>query len=127
MRRNILSINGNKPMNFLLQTVLSPRYNFTAVSDAYQGMNELKKKDEVEAVIVDLDFHTQENLDFIQHIKTSGLYQDTAVIVLTSNDNDQKDKIDSALVADMFYKPFSPLDMLRSIDDLLYEKSSKLF
>jgi len=114
-------------MNFLLQTVLSPRYNFTAVSDAYQGMNELKRRDEVEAVIVDLDFHTQENLDFIQHIKTSGLYQDTAVIVLTSNNNEQNDKVDTAQIANMFYKPFSPLDILRSIDDLLYEKSSKLF
>lgn len=114
-------------MNFLLQTVLSPRYNFTAVTDAYQGMNELRRKDEVEAVIVDLDFHTQENLDFIQHIKTSGLYQDTAVIVLTSNNNEHKDKIDVTQVANMFYKPFSPLDMLKSIDDLLYEKSSNVF
>ncbi|RYG49925.1 MAG: response regulator [Chitinophagaceae bacterium] len=126
MRRNILSINGNKPMNFLLQTVLSPRYNLLTVSDVYQGMNELKTRDEVEMVIVDIDFHTQENLDFIQHIKTSGLYQDTPVIVLTSNDNRQKDKIDSSKVTNFFYKPFSPLDMLRSIDDLLYEKSSKL-
>lgn len=113
-------------MNFLLQTVLSPRYNLLTVSDVYQGMNELKRRDEVEMVIVDIDFHTQENLDFIQHIKTSGLYQDTPVIVLTSNDNRQKDKIDTNQVSNFFYKPFSPLDMLRSIDDLLYEKSSKL-
>lgn len=114
-------------MNFLLETVLSPRYNFTAVSDAYQGMSELNKVDEVEAVIVDLDFHTQENLDFIQHIKTSGLYQDTAVIVLTSHNNDYKDKLDTTQVANTFFKPFSPPDMLKSIDDLLYEKAVKLF
>lgn len=126
MRRNILSINGNKPMNFLLQTVLSPKYNLLTVSDVYEGMTELKKQDEVEMVIVDIDFHTQENLDFISHIKTSGLYQDTPVIVLTSNDNRQKDKIAAHQVTNFFYKPFSPLDMLRSIDDLLYEKSSKL-
>lgn len=113
-------------MNFLLQTVLSKRYKFTAVSDVYQGMTELKQA-EVEAIIVDLDFHTQENLDFIQHIKTSSLYQDTAVIVLTSHNNDYKDKIDMTQVATTFYKPFSPPDMLKSIDDLLYEKAAKLF
>jgi DNA-binding NtrC family response regulator len=113
-------------MNFMLQTVLSPRYNLVPVSDVYEGMSELQKRDEIEVVIVDLDFHTQESLDFIQHIKSSGLYQDTSVIVLSSNNNKENVKIDSSKVTNFFYKPFSPLDMLRSIDDLLYEKSSKL-
>ncbi len=114
-------------MNFLLQTVLSKKYNFTAVSDVYQGMKELKQGEEVEAIIIDLDFHGEENLDFIQHIKTSGLYQDTAVIILTSQSNSLKDQINTTQVATTFYKPFSPPDMLKSIDDLLYEKAAKLF
>ena len=39
-------------MNFLLQTVLSARYDLIAVSDVFQGLNELKRKSEIELIII---------------------------------------------------------------------------
>ncbi len=126
MRRSILSINGNRSMNFIVQTVLSPRYNLLAVADVYQAMNELRKRDEIEMIIVDLDQHTQESLDFIQHIKTSGLYQDREVIVLASEDNWEKNKSVMTSVENVFFKPFSPEEMVRSVDVIMNKRLEKI-
>lgn len=113
-------------MNFLVQTVLSPRYNLVPVSDVYQGMGELKRSEDIDLIIVDLDYQTQENLDFIQHIKTSGLYQEKAVIVLMSKDKWQSGKSESSRFDKCFYKPFSPEEMVRSIDELMYSRIEKI-
>ena len=122
MSTSILSINSNKPMNYLLQTVLSERYNMIPVSDVFQGMHEIKKRKVIELIIIDVDYHTEENWDFIQHIKTSGLYQDIPVIVLITDESKRTSgKLTEAKVDNFFYKPFSPLDIIRTIDELMLE------
>jgi DNA-binding NtrC family response regulator len=121
MRRSILSINGNKPMNYLLQTVISERYDFISASDVFQGVNELKRKPEIELIIIDVDYHTPDSWNFIQHIKTSGLYQDKQIIVLINGESRKvNEKMPGAKEYNFFYKPFSPLDMIKTIDELMF-------
>ena len=110
-------------MNFLVQTVLSPKYHLLPVVDVYQAMGELKRRDKVELLIIDIDYHTQENWDFIRHIKTSGLYQDTRIIVLSSDESPEN--IEALLSGDIkvFHKPFSPLQLVKDIDEMLLEQS----
>lgn len=118
MIRRILSINGNKSMNFLLQTVLSRSYQLTAVFDIYQAMHELKNNRPVHLIIVDIDGHEKENFDFIQHIKTSALYN-IPVIVLTSELNDNIiSKLIASNIYDYFEKPFSPTNLLKTVNEL---------
>lgn len=125
MARSILCINGNSSMNFLLQTVLSGKYSTFLTSDVYQGMDQLRKRENIDVIIVDVDYHTQENWDFIQHIKTSGLYQNTSIIVLTSDYESHNEKTAGSFVDTFFYKPFSPMEMVRSIDDMMVSQYSK--
>lgn len=107
-------------MNFLLQTVLSPKYNFIPASDVFSGMEELKKDGDIELVLIDVDYSTQENWDFIQHISSSVIYQ-KPVIVLASERNRRFDKkVAEEKVYESVMKPFSPLDLVRSIDKLMY-------
>src|SRR5215510_8858795 len=126
MNRTILSVNGNKPMNYLLQTVLSTRYDFIPVDDVFAAMNQLKRKAEIELIIIDVDYSTQENWDFIQHINTSGLYQ-KPVIVLTSDKSKRMDaRMTTEKVHDFFFKPFSPPDLLRTIDRLMVPQEAAM-
>ncbi len=109
-------------MNFLVQTVLSPSYNVLAVSDVYAGMHELKRKDTISLIIIDADYQTNESLDFIHHVKTSSLYQETAVFVLASSQN-WKDRLTDdhfIRVDECFYKPFSPQNLLQRINEVIY-------
>lgn len=123
MSRTLLSINGNKPMNYMLQTVLSRKYKITAVPDVFQGMQQLKYDEAIELVVVDVDFNTEESWEFIQHIKSSWIYN-RPVVVLTSNKTlFANDKIAEASVDYIFQKPFSPVDLIKTIDALLYTPS----
>ena len=113
-------------MNYLLHTVLSGKYNFIPVSDVFQGINELKKKEEIDLILIDVDYHNQESWDFIQHIKTSGLYQDMPVIVLITKEKKViSEQYAASRVYDFFYKPFSPLDIIRTVDEIMCTNPTK--
>jgi DNA-binding response OmpR family regulator len=126
MRRSILSINGNRSMNFIVQTVLSPGYNLLPVGDVFQGMTELRRRDDIDLIIVDVDYHSQESLDFIHHVKTSGLYQDRTVIVLASEENWDSSGTTQSIAEKVFFKPFSPEEMVKQIDEIMYQRFEKI-
>lgn len=109
-------------MNFLLRTVFS-KHVFTGVNDVYQAMDELKKK-RVDAIIIDMDYHQDENLDFIQHVQSSSLYN-VPIVVLSSDRSGMIYGNDTPEFS-VFFKPFSPIDMLSKVESLIsnrtYEK-----
>lgn len=125
MIRSILSINGNRSMNYLLQTVLSKRYNLIPVKDVFQGMKQLTDKDDIGLVIIDIDYNTDESRDFIQHIKTSGLYNDRPLIILSSDADLENDPGIGLKGYKFFNKPFSPLDILKCVDEIIYADTIK--
>lgn len=109
-------------MNYLLQTVISDRFKFIPVSDIFQAMNELKRKDEIELIIIDIDFDTKENWEFIHHIKTSEHFQHKQLILLSSDPNEKEDSKKSYHI---FLKPFSPIDLIATIDKLMLSHSTR--
>ena len=115
-------------MNFIVQTVLSPTYNVLAVSDVYAAMHELKTKDSISLIVIDADYQTTESLDFIHHVKTSSLYQDTAVFVLASSHNWKERMADSHFIKEdeCFYKPFSPQTLLKRINEVIQGATEKI-
>jgi DNA-binding response OmpR family regulator len=120
MRRTVLSINGNKPMNYMLQTVLSGKYKIIAEGDVFQGMHQLKTNETVELIVVDVDFNTEESWEFIQHIKTSWIYNRPVVVLTSDKSLNAKEQIAQCGVDYYFQKPFSPVDLVKTIDALLY-------
>ena len=110
-------------MNYILQTVLSRKYKFTAVPDVFQGMQQLKTNEAIELIVIDLDFNTEESWAFIQHIKSSWIYN-RPVVVLTSDKTPIAERnVASGGVDYFFQKPFSPVDLIKTIDALLYTPS----
>ena len=123
MSRTVLSINGNKPMNYMLQTVLSRKYKIAAVTDVFQGMQQLKNNEAIELVVVDVDYNTDESWEFIQHIKSSWLYNRPVVVLTSDKTQSAARKVAEHNVDYLFQKPFSPVDLIKTIDALLYTPS----
>jgi DNA-binding response OmpR family regulator len=67
-----------------------------------------------------MDYQTQENRDFIDHVQTSCLYA-KPVIVLSSNKTDSEagELLTEAQVYHCFTKPFNPLELVRCINELM--------
>ena len=103
-------------MNYLLQTALSSRYNIVAVADVFAGMNELKRREEIKLIIIDVDYSAQENWDFVQHIKTSGLYQKPVIVLASDRSKSMDEKMVEEKGYDVVFKPFNPPDLVRTIE-----------
>ena len=122
MSRKILSINGNKSMNYMLQTVFSSKkYKLIPVSNALDGMSVLKRQKEIELIIIDLDYNSEENLDFIRHISNSWLY--LRPIVILKSGEIENGILSPNISYDFYLKPFSPVHLLKAVDSLLVPQS----
>ena len=119
MKLSILSISGNKPFNYILQTVLSNDYYVIVASDPITGLKQMKMSGDIKLVIIDTDSFEEEAVEFIEYIKSSLLFQ-VPVIVLTSNDTDFiQNKLSSLNLNDSFVKPFNPLDLVKRVNQIL--------
>ena len=104
----------------MLQTVLSRKYKIIAVPDVFQGMQQLRSSEAIELVLVDVHFNSDDSWEFIQHIKSSWIYN-RPVVVLTSDKELESTEIAAGSGVDYFFKkPFSPIDLIKTIDALLY-------
>jgi DNA-binding response OmpR family regulator len=115
MRKTLLSINGNRAMNYLLQTIFEKEYQFVPVADVFHAMHHLKTNKEIVTIIVDVDFCPQQCWEMIGHIKTSKLYQLPVIVLATDNNEVLKEKCYDFGVDEIFVKPFDPADLKRAV------------
>ena len=125
MKMSVLSINGNKPFNYILQNVLSKDYYVTVVSDPITGLKQMKFSGKVNLVIIDIDAFEDEALDFIVYLKSSLLFH-VPVVVLTSTKSEIiMNKIQQLNVNEIFIKPFDPLTLVEKVNKILNINSIK--
>ena len=115
MRRSVLSVNGNRAMNYLLQTCFENKFQFVPVSDVFQAMHQLRTDKRICFLIVDLDFHPQQSWELIEHIKSSRLYDVPVVVLATENTEILRQKCYEYEVDEIFFKPFNPVDLIAAI------------
>jgi len=118
MSKNILSVNGNKAMHYLLKTIFKNEYGFIPVTDAYHAMYQLKTNNNINLLIVDVDYETEQSWEMIQHIKTSKLHQIPVIVLTTTNDDTIKNKCYEFGIDDVFFKPFNPIDLVAAVKSL---------
>jgi two-component SAPR family response regulator len=118
MKKVVLSISALKAMNFLLETVIAPKHTVYLVQNVIEGMHLLRNKTIVDFVIVDLDYDTRENIEFINHIKNSRLYSRTKIIALSSMADLIVVETELNIIDHVFSKPFSPEQLLGYINNL---------
>jgi CheY-like chemotaxis protein len=115
MIKSVLSVNGNRPMNYLLQTILEKEYKFVPVSDVFQAMHQLRTNKKICFLIIDLDFHPQQGWELIEHIKSSRLYRVPVIVLATENTELLRQKCYEYEVDEIFFKPFNPVDLIAAI------------
>jgi CheY-like chemotaxis protein len=119
MSKSILSVNGSKAMNYLLQTILEKEYRFVPATDVFHAVHFLRKNESICALIVDLDFHPQQTWDLIEHIKSSKMYSLPVIVLTTENNETLRQKCYEYEVDEIFFKPFNPLDLIAAIKSMM--------
>jgi response regulator RpfG family c-di-GMP phosphodiesterase len=119
MKRSILSINGNKPFNYILKTVLSDKYNVLLAANPVAALRLMKDYKELDLIVIDTDMFQSEAIDFILHVKTSVIL-DKPIIILTSTEMSLlQSRFSKIRIEQIFSKPFNPVILMQQIDKLL--------
>ncbi len=117
MNTYVLSINGNTAMNYLLKTGFSDKYKVITVANIYEALHELKQNDKIEMILIDVDYHTEECVDFVQHLNSSTMYSCPVIVLGSSHNKEVAEKLECIRdVCDLFIKPFNPINLSKSID-----------
>jgi CheY-like chemotaxis protein len=119
MSKSILSVSGNRAMNYLLQTIFEKQYQLTSVADVFEAMRQLRENRQIGALIVDVDFQPQQSWELVEHIKSSRLYKMPVIVLATDNTELVKQKSYELELDEIFFKPFNPIDLIAAIKNLI--------
>lgn len=112
MKQNILVIEENAPMRYLLSSVLNAEFKTSVHSDCYEATKELKKN-KIQVIVMNVEDIDTRNFDFLLHLTSSGFYSNIPVIVITNNtSNEFRLRCLNLGVEAFFLKPFDPLSLL---------------
>jgi response regulator RpfG family c-di-GMP phosphodiesterase len=121
MKHTVLVINDSKAIRFLLQTILSKKYNVISFPDTCSTMQWLLRKNIPHLIIADPQLPDSENWELISNLHNSGLYGTIPVVVL-SNVSEEEMIVKCAEytnVVKSFTQPFNPLELLEVVDHLV--------
>ena len=109
-------------MNYLLKTVLQKEFRFRSVEDVLSAFHLIKSTD-VSALIVDIDYFSNHSWEFIEHLRSSKIF-DFPIIILASENTEMLQRKSYELgVDEIFFKPFNPVDLIASIRGIISHKN----
>lgn len=124
MKKQILAVDDSKAIRFLLQTVLGKTYQVITVPDGCSAMHWLSRRNFPNLIIADPQLPDLENWELIQQLKTSGIYKNIPVMVLSGlGVTETEEKCKSFQVQNYFMKPFNPVDLVNAVQQLIDNKS----
>lgn len=119
MKKQILVIDDSKAIRFLLQTVFGKKYQVITASNASAAMNWLTKRNLPDLIVADPQLPDMNDWELIEYLTSSCLYGSIPVAVLSSFDKKETHLKSKELgVKHYFLKPFNPLDLIRTVDNL---------
>lgn len=119
MRHTILIVEDYDSLRQLLGTYLSRYYSVLGAKDGVEAMSWLHRGMMPDAVITDLQMPELNGIEFITHLRNSGLYRDIPLIVITGEKNEETERRCRQLGIHAFVeKPFNPIILQQQLDQL---------
>lgn len=101
----------------------SNRFEVITASNGAEAF-ELACSENPDLIVTDLQMPVMDGLELVKKLRENEKTKDTPVIMLTARtfsiEQEQKEKLK---ISDCLGKPFSPKELLKRIDDILYQKS----
>ncbi len=117
MKRKILVITESKAIRFLLQTVLHDQFNTITAAEAADAMYWISQADLPDAIVIDPNLPDTEPWELVEHLKTSGLYKQIPVIVISAQPEEELAALSATYNVDAyFHKPFNPIDLKKKLE-----------
>jgi DNA-binding response OmpR family regulator len=120
MRKEILVIDDNRTIRFMLHYILKENYNVTSVADGMSAMYWLRKNRLPDLIIVDPELDDFPDWELVRYLHGSHVYGTIPVVVLSNRTSEEmQSNIIHYGVADFFQKPLKPQPLLECVGDIL--------
>jgi len=98
-------------------------YDVISAENGAEGF-EVAREEMPDIIVSDLQMPRMTGLELVEKLRSCETTRDIPVILLTARafaiEDDQRKKLD---ISDCISKPFSPKELLRSIEDILYHRA----
>lgn len=126
MKKQILIVNHSKAIRFLLQTVMENEFQVQCAADGYSAMRLLSKRNFPDLIITDSQYPDMQDWEFIHHLSSNGIYSSIPIIVLSGlNEDETASKCREYGVYKVFRKPFDPVDLISSVNEVVENSTAK--
>ena len=127
-KANILIIDDHDAVRLLLGLTLKNRFDVITKKDGIEGMAWLSAGNIPDLIMLDMQMPRLNGLEFLKQIRTSGMFRDIPVILVSANDNEYEITQSFGLgIVDFIRKPFNPIKLKEKVDNILNKKTNNIF
>jgi len=120
VKKEILTIENNGPVGYLVSTVLKKHYAVTRTFSCSEAMKKLQSQDETDLIILDIPNDTSDNYKLLQHISTSSVLSNIRTVVISNSDDPSLKHKTAELGVSLFLtKPFDPVYLSDKVRELV--------
>ena len=127
-KANILIIDDHDAVRLLLGLTLKNRFDVITKKDGIEGMAWLSAGNIPDLIMLDMQMPRLNGLEFLKQIRTSGMFREIPVILVSANDNEYEITQSFGLgIVDFIRKPFNPIKLKEKVDNILNKKTNNFF
>ena len=123
-KANILIVDDHEAVRFLLGLTLSKQYDVVTKRDGLEGLAWLSAGNIPDLIMLDMQMPRLNGVDFLKQLRSSGMFRDIPVLLVSGNDNQEDIALSHGLgIVDFIRKPFNPISLKEKVFQAIYSRS----
>ncbi len=124
--KKFLAIDDEKSILMILNYVFGKKYDVIQKTNGLEAMQWIQDGNFPDVIVADFNMPEMNGFEFIQQIRSSGLYKNIPLIMLSGNENTaDKIKCLKAGADDYMVKPFNPEELEARINNIFRRTSAQ--
>jgi len=120
MKQRILIVDDKIEFRRLTKTILQSNYDVESAENGIEALSILQNGYIPDLIVCDLLMPVLGGSDFLEQVRSSGVFKNIPVIILSSiNKSDEKIKLIKLGANDYLEKPYNPAELLVRIENVL--------
>ena len=126
-KKKILVIEDHDSIRLLLNRFLSKRFDVTCMADGFDALAWLSYGNMPDLIILDMSMPRLSGIDFLNNIRTSGLFREIPVLVVSADEDSRViQKCYDLGIEGFIPKPFNPINLNEKIDTVLTQTRTQI-
>lgn len=122
--KKVLIVEDDRSLCSLLENILKPTYDVTAMHNSIEAWRWLSDGNYPALILSDFKMPRIDGLELAENIMTSGLFREIPIFIISGrNEPSLKERCEKLGVTAFFTKPFSPVQLVMAIKEVLIIKN----